>query len=160
MAVSVSRIYDYNKVAFNPDEGAWTDNDKYKEGGYFASEVVIGSFVSLVSTAPWHVTLSGAGTTPVGKVIAITGGKNETNGRIATVELFGKRVERLEIHTASDAITIGGYVQYSTSGGSYSCGLWQKDGTANDTLALESSSASGSIALGERIYVLMGAERF
>jgi hypothetical protein len=159
MTVTVSRIYEGNKVAFNLDEGAWTDDDTRKEGGYFAAELKPGYFVSLGAVA-FHATLSGAGVTPVGKLISVTGGKNETGGRIGTVELFGKRIERLEIHTASDAITIGGYVQYSTSGGSYSCGLWQKDGTANDTLALESSSASGSIALGERIYVLMGVTRF
>lgn len=152
--------YDGNQATMRLAEGAWTDNDAYKEGGSFAAPLKVGHKVKLVTTVDYCVTLSGAGDTPIGEVMAVSGGKNETNGRWGTIKLYGDFIEECELATASDAIAIGGYVQYSTSGGTYDKGRWTKDGSANDTRVLNSSSASGSIAAGDRIHVLFGAHAF
>lgn len=149
-----------NEVTMQLAEGAWTDNDAYKEGGSFAAPILKGCVVKLVTTADLMVTKSGAGETPIGIVVSAPMGTNTTNGRYATIRLFGRNIEEVELHTASDAIAVGGYVQFSTSGGKYSNGVWQKDGTANHTIALQSSSASGSIASGSLIAVLFGADLF
>lgn len=148
-----------NEVTMQLAEGAWTDSDAYKEGGSFALPMLKGTVVSLVTSADMMVTKSGAGVTPIGIVISTPMGTNTTNGRYATVRLFGRQIEEVEIHTSSDAIAPGGSVQFSTSGGSYSCGVWQKD-TANHTIALQSTSATGSIASGSLIAVLFGADVF
>lgn len=159
MAVLQGFQYDGNEATFLLAEGAWTDNDDYKEGGSFAAPLLVGMEVALVTTVDYLVTKSDTGATPIGRLKSITGGKNSTNGRVGTVKLYGDFVDEVEVATASDAIAIGGSVAFSTSGGTYGKGQWLKD-TANDTRVLASTSASGSIAAGTRIPVLFGAFSF
>lgn len=160
MAVLQGFQYDGNEATFKLAEGAWTNNDDYKEGGSFASALVVGQHVKLITNVDYLVTASGDGDVPIGYIKAITGGKNETNGRVGTVVLFGDFIHEVEIETSSDAIAINGSVQYSNSGGTYGKGVWIKDGTPNTTRVLASTSASGSIAAGTRIPVLFGAHSF
>jgi hypothetical protein len=157
MAILKGFRFDGNEVTMQLAEGAWTDSDLYKEGGYFAAPLKNGNPVKMSSD--YRVTLSGTGDTPIGYVKSILGGENKTNGRWGTIKLFGLFVNTVEMATASDAVAVGGSVQFSTSGGTYGEGTWVKD-TANDTIALNSTSASGSIAAGERIHVLFGAVKF
>jgi len=142
------------------EEGAWTDNDKYKDGGYFASPMDKDMFVAL-TTRSFTVKKATASTDViVGKLISEPQGEHTTYGRQGTILLLGDYVLELEVHTASDTLAVGGYVQLSASGGKYGEGLWFKDTTSNGTLVLASSTASGSIASGSVIPVLVGYDPF
>lgn len=160
MAILKGFQYDGNLVTMRVAEGAWTDSDKYKEGGYFAVPVTNGMTVALEGNVDYLVTRSVSGSTPIGTIEAIQGGANSTNGRWATVRLFGGFIREVEVDTASDKLTIGCSVQFAATGGQYANGLWKIDTGSNDTIVLNTTSASGSIAVGERVHVLFGAHRF
>lgn len=148
------------KVAMFLNEGAWTDDDDYKLGGYFASPLDKDTIVTLDTSADFTVKKATLSTdTPIGKLISEPQGEHTSGARVGTVLLFGDCVLECEIHTASDQITVGGYVQFTKSGGYFDGGTWQKD-TSNDTVALASTSASGSIATGSVIPVLFGKFAF
>jgi hypothetical protein len=155
MAVLAAFQYDGNEATFALAEGAWTDSDKHKEGGYFATPLTIGQEVELGSTEFLVQTCATTTDIPVGYLKSITGGKNAENGRYGTVKLYCDFIKEVEIQTASDAISVGESVEYFSAGGVYGKGLWQIS-SANDTKALQATAASGSIAAGTRIYVAFG----
>lgn len=143
------------------NEGTWSDNDKYTVGGYFASEMDKDMFVALDTAGNFRVKKATAtADVVIGKLISEPQGEHTTYGRQGTVLLFGDYIMEVEIHTASDTIAVGGSVQFSASGGKYGEGVWIKDATANGTLALASSSATGSIATGSVIPVMFGYDPF
>jgi hypothetical protein len=153
-------VYHGNEITMRLLEGAWTSNADYKDGGSFASPISVGCIVKLVTTRSFTVAAATSVSTPIGVVISTPMGTNTPDGRFAAVRLFGRQIEEVELDTASDAIAIGGYVTFQNPGGSYSNGVWTKDATANHTIALEASAASGSIASGSLIAVLFGVDLF
>jgi len=144
-------------VAMILAEGAWTDDDDYKLGGYFATPLDKDVYVSL-HTTDMTVTASGASGTPIGKMISEPQGKHSELGRQGTVLLFGTHVLEVEIATNSDSISVGGYVTFGTTGGTFAEGVWTKDASANGTRAL-AAYTTGSAA-GTSIPVLFGAVSF
>lgn len=145
------------KMAFNLAEGAWTDNDKYKDGGYFAAPLDKDCWVDLVTASEALVTKSGLNGTPIGKLITEPMGPHVANGRKGTILLLGAAVMEVEIATQSDVIPAGASVKFSTSGGKWGEGLWTVDSSPNGTIALASTPASGSMVSGSRLPVLFGA---
>lgn len=138
-------------------EGAWTDDDTRKLGGYFAAPLDKDKFVS-IGTADMSVTLSGAAGEPIGKLVSEPQGPHVENGRQGTVMLFGTHIMEVEMHTLSDSVALGGSVQFSTSGGVYAEGLWAVDSTASDNMAL-AAYTTGSAA-GTTIPVLFGVVHY
>jgi len=134
-----------NRVSMPVSEGVWTSNSDYKEGGYFASPIKVGDYVKLAGTADFLVEKCSSGT-PIGVVVGTPMGKNETNGRVATVELFCSRVMKVTIggSTASPQdIDIGDSV--------YADGdKWFESEEPNDTIALQDG------AHGDDIYIMIG----
>lgn len=147
------------KMAFSLNEGAWTDDDKYKVGGYFATPMDKDTFVILDTASDATVKIATASTdVPIGKMISEPQGKHTTNGRQGTVLLFGSAVLEVEVYTSSDSIAIGGSVKFQASGGTFAEGVWTLDTASNDTRAL-AAYTTGSDA-GTKIPVLFGAGAF
>jgi len=153
-------MYDGNKVPMAVDEGAWTADSTRTLGGYFATPAQEGMFVSLVSTKSFAVAKCTSGN-PIGKLVGGPIGAVSLGqfGRQWTVQLFGDYVSEVELDTASDAIAIGGSLQFSKNGGKEGNGVFKND-TANSIISLEASAATGSIASGSKLYVLFGAHSF
>ena len=143
-------------------EGAWTDSNLYKLGGYFASPMDADTWVCLYTGSSWTVRKATASSDIViGKLESEPQGDHVASSRDGTILLLGQWVGEVELHTSSDVVAIGEYVKFSTSGGKFGEGLFIKDDTAasgssSGFLALASSSASGSVASGSLIPVLFG----
>jgi hypothetical protein len=157
-------------------EGAWTDDAKAILGGAFASELDKDCFVALDTTGDFRVKKASASTDMlIGKLISEPEGEHVANSRHGTVLLFGDYIQEVELNTASDTIAPGDGVQLYALGGKFGEGTWEKfvaestlvvSGSAdlatasvtrfNGTVALASSSTTGSIASGSVIPVLMG----
>lgn len=150
------------KMAFTLAEGTWSDNDKYKDGGYFSAPLTKDCYVSLVTGTAYEavVSKSASGSTPIGKLITEPMGKHETNGRQGTVLLFGTAVMEIEIATQSDLIVAGNSVKYWTYGGMWAEGLWTLDTVSNGTVLLATTPASGSMVSGTMFPCLFGAPPF
>jgi len=146
---SASTIYQTAppRMAFILEEGAWTDSDLYKAGGYFAAPMDRGMFVQL-GTINGSVTKSTTASSPViGQLISEPmSGVHSENGRHGTVELFGSHVLELEIKTTSDTIAMGGYVIYAGAGGYFGDGIWTKGTTSNGTCALNAYTTGSGTA--------------
>ena len=145
-------------------EGAWTDDDKYKVGGYFASPLDKDTFVALSKTVDWAVVKASASTDIViGKLVTDPEGEHVANSRHGTIQLFGDYIMEVELSTASQAlgaITAGDSLVLTASGGKYGEGLWVKNkplGTAsfNGTICMI-SLATASMATGTLVPVLVG----
>jgi hypothetical protein len=160
MAILKGFQYEGNQVTMRLAEGAWTDDDKHKEGGSFALPLKNGQTVTLQGAVDYLVTESVTGSTPIGILMDVLGGTNATNGRYGTVRMFGSHIEECEVFTGSDALTIGSSIKFYGTGGTYGKGMWWIDTASNDTIVLNTTSASGSIAAGERVHVLFGATKF
>jgi len=132
-----------NRVSMPVSEGAWTSNADYKEGGYFATPIKVGDYVKLAGGTDFLVTKCTSGT-PIGVVVGEPMGKNETNGRVATIELFCARVTKVTLGAASLAVAVGDSVCADGD-------KWFKATAANDTKALQAGAANGSI------YIMIGA---
>ena len=57
------------KMAFSLNEGAWTDDDKYKDGGYFASPLDKDCYVVLDTSSNALVRKATTSESPIGKLI-------------------------------------------------------------------------------------------
>lgn len=142
-------------VAMICSEGAWTDDDRYKFGGYFASQLENGQYVKLAGDM--MVSAAGTDETPIGKLISDPQGAHVANGRQATVLLFGTQVLEVEMWTASPSVAVGGSVKFKQAGGVFGEGVWVSS-TANSTRVLKSYT-TGSAA-GTTIPVLFGVGSF
>lgn len=178
MVANITYEYSGNKVTMFLDEGAYTTNSHYDEGGYWADDLVPGVPVKLSTAQGMTVTRASSGDRPIGLVFGtpqiVTNGAQY--GRTAAIQLFGDFVHEVEILTNSDTIAIGDPVKFTSHAGSFSKGCWEKDAigagtdfvltgnaqtiSMNNTVALQSSSATGSIASGSTIYVLFGAHSY
>jgi len=140
-------------------EGAWTDDDKAKLGGAFATPLEKDEWISLVTTSDFLVKAATIDDPIIGKIISKPQGPHVENARNATVLLLGDFVEEIEIHTASaGGVKTGESVQFSVSGGKYGEGVWAEDSTSNGSIALASCSATPSS--GTVIPVLFGYKGF
>lgn len=139
-------------------EGAWTDDDKYKLGGYFASELKQNMEVFLDTSGDFRVKKCTASTdVPIGRLISEPQGPHVENSRYATVLLYGATILEVECATNS-AINVGAPVTFTLSSGTNDCGKWTSDSAANGTLALAAyATASGA---GYFIPVLFGKISF
>lgn len=185
MVANITYEYSGNKVTMYLDEGAYTTNSKYDAGGYWADDLLPGTPVKLSTAQGMTVTRASASDRVIGMVYGtpqiVTNGSQY--GRTAAIQLFGDFVHEVEIATDSGTIAIGDSVYLKSHAGSFSKGVWAKDAspfasaqlftlsgngevitvsavTPNTTVALQSSSATGSIASGSTIYVLFGAHSF
>lgn len=154
MAYKVAYEIHGNKTAMNLFEGAWTDDDEYKAGGYFASPLSVGDYVELVTTASMAVKAAASASNPIGKVFGTANGENKEEGRWATIELYCDYVKICVVDVSSDAIAPGDSVEYFTAG------TVIKAASANDTCALSKTAASGSIAAGDEVVVAFGRQGF
>ena len=156
-------------------EGAWTDDDKAKLGGAFASPLDAHMTVALDTTGNFRAKKATASTDKlIGHLISEPQGEHVQNSRVGAVLLFGDFVMECELNTASDTVAVGDCVELFGSGGKFGEGTWKKfvatttlvvsgseTATAsvtrfNGTVALASSSATGSIDSGSVIPVLFG----
>lgn len=157
-------------------EGAWTDDDKAILGGAFASEIEKDCYVALDTGGDFRVKKASASTdVVVGKMYSKPQGEHTENGRYGTVLLFGDFIQEVELATNSDTIAVGDGVELTGVGGKFGEGKFTKfvatstlvvSGSTdlatasvtryNGTLALASSSTTGSITSGSVIPVLMG----
>lgn len=162
----VSRVtsYEYwdgpSKATMRCVEGAWTDDDDYKLGGYFASPLNNGDWVALDTYSAMTVHKATATTDVViGQLMSEPQGEHTEYGRYATVRLLGVTVKEVEIDPAmTQTISIGGSVVLTASGGYFGEGLWTRDATANGTLAL--GAAGPTCSTGTVIPVLFGYDPF
>lgn len=139
-------------------EGAWTDDDDYKLGGYYASQMQKDQFVRL--SGDWTVArMLSASENVIGKLISDPiGGDHSTNGRYGTILLFGTTIEEVEIKSGSDTIAIGASVMPATGTGSEDKGYFTLDTVSNGTCALVAYATAS--AVGTKIPVLFGYEAF
>jgi len=127
-----------NVVTLPVEEGAWTSDSNYKDGGYFANPVAVGDFVVLNGTVDFRVKKAASTEDPIGVVVGSPMGKNEANGRSAAIELFCHRVMKIKLSATSKAVAIGGHVCYDASN------EWCKaTTTTNSTMALQAIPAGG-----------------
>jgi len=135
-------------------EGAWTDNDAYKLGGSYASQMAKDQFVALVGD--WTVQrMSSASEKAIGKLISDPiGGDHSTNGRYGTILLFGDQIEEVEILSGSDTIAVGESIAPAAGTGSEDKGVFSRDGTPNGTVALVAYTTAS--VQGTKIPVLFG----
>lgn len=133
-----------NVVTLPVEEGAWTDNDDYKEGGYFATPFAVGDLVVLDGTVDFRVQKAATTEDPIGIVVGAPMGKNATNGRSAAIELFCHRVMKVKLSATSQPASIGEHVCYDVSN------EWCQTATANSTIALQAiaAGAEGYVAIG------------
>ena len=123
--------------------------------GYFASPVHKGDYVKLTST-PWLVEKAGNGDTIIGEVIdnpTWFGDRPQTSKndgqysrRKATIRLWGDYVKALPLKADNSAVAVGNSIKYTGDG------LFDKNASTTDSLALESASAN----TGKKIAVLLG----
>lgn len=134
-----------NFVTMPVEEGAWTDNDDYKEGGYFATPLKEGDYVILDGTVDFRVQKAASTETPIGVVVGAPMGKNVANGRSATIELFCYRVMKVKLSATSQPASIGEYVCYDAAN------EWCQTATANSTAALQAiaADAEGYVMIGK-----------
>ena len=137
-----------NRVSMPVSEGAWTSNADYKEGGYFASPIKVGDFVALEGTTAFLVEKASA-EDPIGIVEGQPMGKNEENGRVAAVRMFGEVIIPVVLHSTSGDVAIGDSVEL-VADNKWKLFLVDAVKTANGTVALEAGKA------GDTIYVLFG----
>jgi len=151
------------KAAMTCYEGTWTDNDKYKDGGYFATPLDANMWVALRTASDFAVMKATASTDIIiGKLESEPQGEHTTSGRQGNVLLLGDFVLEVELATNSGAIVPGDKLIFTGAGGSYSEGYWSKNQVTTSfadyvgPIALASSSATGSIASGSVIPALFG----
>jgi hypothetical protein len=138
------------KASFACVEGAWTDNDKYKLGGYFASELHNGDWVALSTVSTMACMKASASTDVViGQLVSEPLGPHVANSRHATVQLLGDFVKEVEIDPAStETISYGGSVKLTASGGYFGEGLWNRFTPLVVTGSAVVTMGNGTLALG------------
>ena len=140
------------------DEGAWTDNDDYKLGGYFANPLTKGQWVAL--SGDWTVNrMTASNSLAVGYLASEPiSGAHTSGGRYGNIMLLGDFVKEVEILSGSGNISLGGSIKPADGTGSLNEGVWTVDTVSNGTFALASYS-SGSTQ-GTTIPVLFGYTTF
>jgi hypothetical protein len=145
-------------------EGAWTDDDTKKAGGYFASPLNKDMFVKLHATLDWTVQKATASTDIIlGKLISDPEGEHVANSRLGTIQLNGNYIMEVEMATTSAVLSAGDSVILTASGGGLGEGLWVVNAPAgtktfNGTIALV-SMATASYGSGITVPILFGATK-
>lgn len=154
MARTTSEEYEAAEVTFFLEEGAWTDSDLYKEGGYFASPLSKGDYVEVSNTTDWRVKALATASSMFGILKSEPQGPHVANQRHATVDMFGGEVREVYIVTNSGTIARGASITPSGTSG-----LFILDGSANGTFLLnEYLTGTGTTAAGTMVPVLFGAQ--
>ena len=127
-----------------------------KDALVLSAEVKKGDYVCLDTTADKTVKKAGSADTVIGQVIdnpafrkdrpTASASSGDYNKRICTVRLFGYYVHSVQLKSENSAVAVGDSVAYKGNN------VFDKAGSANNTIALQSASA-GSQA---KIPVLMG----
>lgn len=169
----VSRVSSYEywnapcRATMKCIEGAWTDDDKSKLGGAFASPLANGEWVALDTSSAMTVhKVTASSDVVIGQLSSEPQGVHVENGRYATVLLMGDFIKEVEVAPAmTDTISIGDTVRLSASGGYFGEGLWNRATLqtttgvtlSNGTLAL--GTAGPTCSTGTVIPVLFGYSR-
>ncbi len=129
--MSYLSAYEYDGakgINFKADEGAFTVNDDMIDGGSFASPMVPGMWVSLVSAKTMCVKAAATGEIPIGVVVGKPHGGDRTRySRDVAVDLIGCRVLECEIVKTSANLAVGDPITFNDAGGVYGLGTWKRD---------------------------------